>query len=154
MPKKYRKAKAEVRASTNVSEEALAEALAVISKLQTENARLQMRLVETERNIAWSAGRRGDGIDRVPGYTVTETRVLRILASTGEIRYGRPDMDSLQRHMSNIRKKLPPGIKIKTIVMQGYEVVSGIGAIKRMVAGEGAYTNIRPLDGVGEMMAA
>lgn len=148
MVKRYRKAKAEIAASS-ADAEALSNALAVIDKLQRENARLQMKLVETERHSAWSEGRRGDGIDRVPGYTVTETRVLRILASTGEIRYGR--FDAIQRHMSNIRKKLPPGIKIKTIVMQGYEVVTGISHIRRMLAGEQAYP-VRALDGVGETL--
>ena len=148
--KTYRKARAEALAS-GASEEAIAEALATISRLQDENRRLTLKLVEYERTAAWSTGRRGDGIERVPGFTVTETRVLRILASTGEVRYDR--MESLQRHMSNIRKKLPPGIKIKTIVMQGYEVTQGLNAIKRMVSAE-ALNPVRPLDGVGVEIAA
>lgn len=146
MVKRYAKAKAEVRASS-ASDADKQEALRVITALQDENRRLTLRLVEAERQLAWSAGRRGDGIERVPGYTVTETRVLRILASTGEIRYER--MESLQRHMSNIRKKLPPGVKIKTVVMQGYEVTAGLNALKRMVSGE-AQSPVRALDGIGE----
>jgi hypothetical protein len=150
MPRKYAKAKREI-AQSGASAEAIAEAQSIITRLQEENARLSIRLVETERRAqaaerkaAWSEGRRGDGIDRVPGFTITETRVLRILCAHGEIRYER--FESLQRHMSNIRKKLPPGIKIKTIVQQGYEVTSGLHALKRMVSGE--ILTVRPLDGL------
>ena len=101
--------------------------------------------VELERNKDWSQGRRADGVDRVPGFTVTQTRCLRILASTGEIRYDR--MEAVQRHMSNIRKKLPPGIQIRTVVQQGYEVTEGILALRRLVLAPTAQ--IRALDGVG-----
>lgn len=157
MPRKYAKAKREAVAS-NADPDAIARALATITRLQEENARLSIRLVEVEkrakdaeRKAAWSEGRRADGIDRVPTFTITETRVLRILAACGEIRYER--FESLQRHMSNIRKKLPPGVKIKTIVMQGYEVTQGMAALKRMVSGE-CLQPIRPLDGVELRVAA
>lgn len=102
--------------------------------LLAELANAKRRIAELERQIAWADGRRADGVDRVPGFTITETRVLRILAATGEVRYGR--MDALQRHLSNIRKKLPRSIQIKTVVMQGYEVIAGMAALKRLCAGE------------------
>jgi len=56
-------------------------------------------------------------------------------------------MDALQRHMSNIRKKLPPGVVIKTVVQQGYEVVAGMDALRRLVQAKTAQ--LRALDGVG-----
>lgn len=147
MVKRYAKAKQEAQAS-GADAEAIARALETITKLQEENRRLTLRLVEVERQAAWSTGRRGDGIERVPGFTITETRVLRILASTGEVRYGR--FESIQRHMSNIRKKLPKGISIKTVIQQGYEVTTGLNALKRMVSGEcDTRTPIIALEGIG-----
>ena len=144
MARRYSKARAEIAPQESINPEAYAQALAVINKLQDENTRLQVRLVELERTKAWSQGCRGDGIDRVPGFTITETRILRIMAATGEVRYER--MDAMQRHMSNIRKKLPPGVTIKTVVQQGYEVVTGMQALKRLVAAP--LSVVRPLDGV------
>lgn len=141
----YSRARKEISIFESVHPVAHAQALAAINKLQAENTRLTMRLVELERNKDWSQGRRADGVDRVPGFTVTQTRCLRILAATGEIRYDR--MEAVQRHMSNIRKKLPPGVVIKTIVQQGYEVTEGILALRRLVLAPTAQ--IRALDGVG-----
>ena len=68
------------------------------------------------------------------GFTVTETRVLRIIASRDFIAY--EQFDALQRHMSNIRKKLPDSILIKTVVSEGYVIESGLDVLRRLVAGE------------------
>jgi hypothetical protein len=95
------------------------------------------RIAELERNIAWANGARGDGIDRAPGFTITETRILRMLSARGDIRY--ECMDSLQRHMSNIRgkiKKLGLNIVVRTVVQQGYELDKGALVLKRLLAGE------------------
>lgn len=134
MKRRYAKAKNEIAAST-ASQQALDEARAAIERLQAENTRLSVKLVEVERSVAWANGRRADGVDRVAGYTCTETRALRIMGATGEIRYER--MHSLHRHMSNIRKKLlGSGVVIKTVVMQGYEVTQGVEILRAMCAGK------------------
>lgn len=73
---------------------------------------------------------------RADGFTVAETRILRVLASTGEIHYDH--FDSLQRHMSNIRiklRKMGLCVEIKTIVQVGYEVTKGKSVLERLVAG-------------------
>lgn len=97
---------------------------------------LQRQLAEANRKAAWSTGARGDGAMRADGFTVAETRILRVLASTGEIHYDH--FDSLQRHMSNIRIKLRKMgliVDIKTIVQVGYEVTKGKAVLERLVAG-------------------
>lgn len=149
MTRKYSQARAEIALHPGDAE--LAEALAVIDRLQKENTALSVRLVEAERTKAWSEGRRGDGVDRAPGFTVTQTRVLRILAATGEIRYARME-SSLQRHMSNIRKRLPPGVVIKTIIGVGYEVVEGMTALRALVSAK--RSPVRPLDSVALSLVA
>jgi hypothetical protein len=86
------------------------------------------------RTIAWSEGRRGDGVHRAPGFTPVETRVLRVLASTGFV--SRDQVEALQRHMSNIRRKLrelAPAVNIRTIVMEGYELAGGKAELVRLL---------------------
>jgi len=73
---------------------------------------------------------------RADGFTVAETRILRVLASTGEIRYDH--FDSLQRHMSNIRiklRKMGLAVEIITIVQVGYEVKRGKATLEKLVSG-------------------
>ena len=86
------------------------------------------------RKIAWAEGRRGDGAHRAPGFTASETRILRVLASTGFV--SPEQVDALQRHMSNIRKKLreiAPEVQIRTIVMEGYELAKGKAELHRLL---------------------
>jgi len=99
-----------------------------------ELERLRARNAELERKIAWADGRRGDGATRAPGFTMSETRILRILASTGFV--SPEQIDALQRHMSNIRKKLremAPEVQIKTVVMEGYELAKGKADLHRLL---------------------
>lgn len=106
-------------------------------------ARMGARIAELERQIAWADGRRADGKRRAGNnaidFTESETRLLRILASSGEIAHNR--FDAQQRHMSNIRKRIREAgldgqIIIKTRVMDGYKVIAGMAALKRLCAGE------------------
>lgn len=105
-----------------------------LEEAQAEIARLRAKAESLERKVAWSEGRRGDGLHRAPGFTIAETRILRILASVGFV--GREQVDALQRHMSNIRKKLKacaPSVTINTIVMEGYELTQGKADLQRLL---------------------
>jgi multidrug resistance efflux pump len=99
-----------------------------------EIAKLRAKTADLERKVAWSEGRRGDGAQCAPGFTASETRILRILAGAGFI--SRDAIDALQRHMSNVRKKLKtsaPAVQIKTIVMEGYELTAGKIELQRLL---------------------
>lgn len=94
----------------------------------------QRTIADLNRRLAWADQRPGGGPPRVAGFTVTETRVLRIMAARGFIGYGM--FEALQRHMSNIRKKLPAGVAIKTQIGEGYEVTGGVETLRALCAGE------------------
>ncbi len=83
----------------------------------------------------WAEGRRGETARRVAGFTEAETRILRMFAARGFVHY---DMaDALQRHMSNIRKKLPAEIVIKTVVEEGYRMDKGKDRLLMILMGHG-----------------
>lgn len=87
-----------------------------------------------ERNKAWSAGRRGDGVAKVAGLTDTLTALLRRFAACGIVRY--EDVPDLHRQVSALRKwckDKAPTLKVKTIIGEGYEVVSGFDEIYRLL---------------------
>jgi hypothetical protein len=105
----------------------IADAVAEIERLRAANQDLS-------RRVAWAEGRRGDGAHRAPGFTVSETRILRVLASTGFVA---PDqVEALQRHMSNVRRKLRenhPSVTIRTVIMEGYELASGRDDLRKLL---------------------
>lgn len=92
------------------------------------------RIVELERRLQWADQRPGGGPKQVRAFTHTETRVLRLMAARGFVSYEM--FDALQRHMSNIRKKLPNEIRVKTQIGEGYEITDGIETLRALVAGD------------------
>jgi len=95
----------------------------------------QQRLIaDLRRRLDWADERPGGGPKTIAGFTATETRVLRKIAGFGFISYEM--FEALQRHMSNIRKKLPAAIRIKTNIGEGYEVAAGIELLRDLVAGK------------------
>lgn len=72
----------------------------------------------------------------VAGFTTRQSEILQVLAVRGSIHteWGK----AVQRHMSNIRKKLPRGIVIETHAGEGlYTLTKGREALTRLIAGEG-----------------
>lgn len=115
---------------------------ATLSASHAEITRLRQIIDDLERRFAWSEGRRHDGANNAPGFSQTETRALRILAATGTIRY--EQMSALQRHMSNIRRKLrilKHPISIATDFGLGYRVEAGLPTLRALCRGHQA--NIR-----------
>ena len=92
------------------------------------------RIAELERRLQWADQRPGGGPKQVKGFTSTETRVLRLMAARGFVHYEM--FDALQRHMSNIRKKLPLDIRVKTQIGEGYEIIAGLETLRSLVAGD------------------
>jgi hypothetical protein len=91
-------------------------------------------IAELRRRLDWADERPGGGPRKISGFTDTETRVLRKIAARGYIGYGM--FEALQRHMSNIRKKLPAEVRVTTNIGEGYEVTAGLALLRQLVAGE------------------
>ena len=95
----------------------------------------QTRMIaDLKRRLEWADERPGGGPRKIAGFTETETRVLRKIAARGFIAYGM--FDALQRHMSNIRKKLPASVRIRTEIGEGYQVTDGLQTLASLVAGD------------------
>ncbi len=99
------------------------------------------RIAELEHALSqkpkWAAGCRGDGVSKAPGFTSTETTILRILAASGRVTKEQlPNGNALYRHISNIRRKLPKSVKIRTDIGLGYDLDSGQDILRRLVEGK------------------
>lgn len=108
-----------------------------MAEAQAEIDRLKGEVAIRDRKLAWAEGRRADGVDRAPGFTIAETRVLRTLAGIGQINYDQ--IDALQRHMSNIRKRLREmgaPVTIQTEVEVGYVLTSGKPWLEALLMGQ------------------
>lgn len=105
---------------------------------ENEVKRLQARVAELEQERAWANGRRGDSLTRAPGFTELETRILRMLAACGAIYHDQAEVSGvlLWKHMSNIRRKLPADVKVRTVIEAGYQVESGQDVLKAILNGE------------------
>lgn len=113
----------------------LDEALKAIARLEAEKAQIDR---DWRRKWDMAEGRRSNGVACVPGFTATETSILRIMAARGRVAY--EQIPCLQRHMCNIRKKLrEQGRKITILTEKeiGYVVETKAGKVmlERMVMG-------------------
>lgn len=87
-----------------------------------------------ERNRAWSAGRRGDGVAKIAGLTDTLTSLLRRFGACGVVRY--EDVPDLHRQVSALRKWCKTGaptIRIDTLIGEGYEIARGFDELYRLL---------------------
>lgn len=76
---------------------------------------------------------------RAPGFTPKQTWILRLLVSRGSIHVDQAKC--LQRHMSNLRKKLPRGVTIQTHPGEGlYTLERGKEILTRLLDGGDALT--------------
>lgn len=108
-----------------------ANAVSDVAQLEQENAQLRQQL-------AWADQRPGGGPRVLEGFTEVETRVLRIAAARGQAYYEQAPTLHLQRHMSNIRRKLKAigaEIEFRTYPGQGYTVTRGLKLLQDVVAG-------------------
>lgn len=115
------------------AEERLAGALAVFRR---EHARLRAAF----NHIAWSEGRRGDGVAVIPGIgdrnvgAPALTSLVRRFAACGLVRHD--DVEDLHRQVSALRKWLAnaaPAVVIKTLQKEGYEVIAGFDDLYRLL---------------------
>lgn len=99
-------------------------------------AELEREVQSLREQLAWADGRRGEtGRVRADGFTATETRILRKLATVGNAYNG--GEECLQRHMSNIKRKLQEQgapVEIETLVCQGYRLVKGKEHLVKMLS--------------------
>jgi len=101
---------------------------AELERLRRENA-------ELKRKLDWSAGRRADGVVKIPGFTATETSILRKLVARRRVLYEDADI-ALQRHMCNIRRKLRERnwrVEILTEKNEGYLLNRGAALLRRLL---------------------
>jgi hypothetical protein len=126
----------------------IAEREAELVRLRVENEELKHALAQKPK---WATGCRGDGVAKVPGFTVTETRILRILAASGRVTKEQLENgNALYRHMSNIKRKIREmpalkQIKIRTDIGQGYDVDNGQDILRLLVEGKPVETKPRRL---------
>jgi hypothetical protein len=103
-----------------------------------EVQRLQALVAQLQRKFAWAEGRRADSAMVVPGFTGTETLYLRILAARGMLYYEQAGCNyaNLCRHLSNIRAKLPDGVRIRAVTRIGYAVEEGRDILEALLLGK------------------
>lgn len=109
---------------------------AELAKAQEANARL-------EQEVAFLQGYRGKaGVRRADGFTESETEILRIMVTrqSGEIHH--EQNKALARHICNIRKKVPEGVTIITLVGEGYRMTEGREIMKPFLLGAKRDDNV------------